>query len=171
MEDKSQKSRKTGLLNRWPALLAVLAAAAAALFGLFGNHQTPAPDLTAGDTVAVVTDGPETAAPQTETAAGAPETEAAAPAEQRRLTFSSEKALKEHFKKHGAEMGFQSADAYLAAANRVVNDPAALFKYEAEDGDEIYYLEETNEIVFVSKRGFIRTYFSPRRGIAYFNDQ
>ncbi|MCI5950215.1 MAG: hypothetical protein SOX20_01340 [Parolsenella sp.] len=39
----------------------------------------------------------------------------------------------------------------------VAND-AALHKEEA-DGDDIYYLEETGELVVVSTKGYIRTYF------------
>ena len=39
----------------------------------------------------------------------------------------------------------------------MAND-AALHKEEADD-DDIYYLEETGELVVVSAKGYIRTYF------------
>lgn len=87
------------------------------------------------------------------------------------LTFASKKLLEDHYKKHGIEMGFQSAEAYLAAANRVVNNPAALHKLEAEDGDDVYYVEATNEFVVVSAKGYIRTYFLPSGGKAYYDRQ
>ena len=46
-----------------------------------------------------------------------------------------------------------------------------MHKLEKEDGDDIYYLEETNEIVFVSKSGYIRSYFKPSKGKAYYDKQ
>ena len=87
------------------------------------------------------------------------------------LTFASKKLLEDHYKKHGIEMGFASAAEYLAAANRVVANPASLHKLEAEDGDDVYYLEATNEFVVVSTKGYIRTYFLPSGGKAYFDRQ
>ena len=67
-------------------------------------------------------------------------------------------------------MGFADAQAYVAAANAVINNPDVLHKLEAEDGDDVYYLEATDEIVFISTDGYIRTYFNPG-GIGYFNRQ
>jgi hypothetical protein len=64
-----------------------------------------------------------------------------------------------HFEKHGIEMGYSSEEEYLAGANSLINNPDALTKTEAEDGDKIYFLESTNEIAFVSTDGYIRTYF------------
>lgn len=68
-------------------------------------------------------------------------------------------------------MGFDNADDYRKAASDVVNDPAALHKTEKEDGDDVYYIEETNEFVVVSKDGYLRTYFNPARGKDYFDKQ
>lgn len=87
------------------------------------------------------------------------------------LDFRSEKLLAEHFEKHGIEMGFSSEDAYLKAARRVVANSESLHKLEAEDGDDVYYLESTNEFVIVSTDGYLRTYFYPNGGIDYFNRQ
>ena len=68
-------------------------------------------------------------------------------------------------------MGFKSAEEYQQAANRVISNPDTLHKLEAEDGDDVYFLERTNEFVIVSKAGYIRTYFYPSDGIDYFNRQ
>jgi len=68
-------------------------------------------------------------------------------------------------------MGFSSPEEYLAAANKVLDNPNALHKKEKEDNDDVYYLEESNEFVVVSADGFIRTYFNPSAGIDYFNRQ
>ena len=85
--------------------------------------------------------------------------------------FRSSKLLNSHYEKHGIEMGFASAREYEKAASDVVNNPAALHKTEAEDGDDVYYVEETNEFVVVSTDGYIRTYFKPDKGKAYFDSQ
>lgn len=86
-------------------------------------------------------------------------------------SFRSEKLLSEHYSKHGIEMGFASAKEYQAGAVAVIENPAALHKVESEDGDAIYYLKSTNEFVVVSTDGYIRTYFKPDDGIAYYNRQ
>ena len=87
------------------------------------------------------------------------------------LTFRTKEQLRSHYKKHGIEMGYGSAEAYQGGANAVVNNPEALHKLEAEDGDDVYYLESTNELVIVSIEGYIRTYFSPSSGKSYFDRQ
>lgn len=86
-------------------------------------------------------------------------------------SFRKAEYLQEHFDKHGAEFGYATADEYLAGANRVVASPGALHKLEAEDGDDVYYLESTNEFVIVSTDGYLRTYFKPDDGKAYFDRQ
>ena len=73
--------------------------------------------------------------------------------------FRNPSYLTEHYRKHGIEMGFGSEDAYLRTANNVISNPAALHKLEAEDNDHVYYVEATDEIVFLSQDGYIRTYF------------
>ncbi len=85
--------------------------------------------------------------------------------------FRSKSLLDQHYEKHGREMGFRSAEEYEAAASAVPNDPAALHKTEKEDGDDVYYIESTNEFVVISTDGYIRTYFNPDRGIEYYNKQ
>ena len=85
--------------------------------------------------------------------------------------FRSNKLLNSHYDKHGREMGFDSPESYEDAASDVVNNPEALHKTEKEDGDDIYYVEKTNEFVVVSTDGYIRTYFNPSDGIKYYNRQ
>lgn len=85
--------------------------------------------------------------------------------------FRSERLLNDHYEKHGIEMGFADAESYEWAASKVVENENALHKLEAEDGDDVYYIEETNEFVIVSRDGYIRTYFNPSDGLDYFNRQ
>lgn len=84
-------------------------------------------------------------------------------------TFRNDKLLSQHFEKHGSEFSYETKEEYEAGASAVVNNPDSLSKTEAEDGDLIYYLEETNEFVVVSTDGYIRTYFKPSGGIDYYN--
>lgn len=85
--------------------------------------------------------------------------------------FRSKKLLNQHYEKHGIEMGFDSKEEYQAAASDVINNPKALTKTEKEDGDYVYYVEETNEFVILSLDGYIRTYFNPNGGRKYFDRQ
>ena len=82
-----------------------------------------------------------------------------------------ESGLDERIIRAVKEMGFESMEAYEAAASAVVYHPDVLTKTEAEDGDYVYYVEETNEFVIISPDGYIRTYFNPSAGIEYFNRQ
>ncbi len=86
-------------------------------------------------------------------------------------TFRNDETLESHYEKHGMEMGFGSAEEYLAAANKALANPDILHKIEAEDGDDVYYLEASNEFIVVSTDGYIRTYYYPSDGIDYFNRQ
>lgn len=85
--------------------------------------------------------------------------------------FKNKNYLDQHYEKHGIDMGFTSAKEYEAAASAVIENPNALHKLEKEDGDDIYYIESTNEFVVLSTRKFIRTYFKPDRGKAYYDKQ
>lgn len=89
--------------------------------------------------------------------------------------FRSKKLLNQHFEKHGEEFaddfGYKSAAEYEKGASDVINNSSALHKTEAEDGDGVYYIEDTNEFVILSTDGYIRTYFRPNGGIDYYNRQ
>lgn len=91
--------------------------------------------------------------------------------DEKEYKFRNQNLLNQHYEKHGKDMGFSSAQEYEKAASAVVNNPNALHKIEKEDGDDIYYIESTNEFVVVSTDGYLRTYFYPDRGIDYFNKQ
>ena len=136
---------------------------------------TPKPTATAEPTEkpkATATPKPEKTAKPTATpkvtATPKPENTAAA---ETTLKFRNKKLLDQHYEKHGKDMGFANAKDYEAAAAAVVANPDALHKIEKEDGDDIYYLEETNEFVVVSTDGYLRTYFLPDSGIKYYNKQ
>lgn len=77
----------------------------------------------------------------------------------------------EHFEKHGEEFPYSTKEEYLEGANIMMENPDKLHKTEKEDGDDVYYLEATNEFIIVSKDGYLRTYFKPSRGKAYYDKQ
>ncbi|MBS6454928.1 MAG: hypothetical protein KH376_04145 [Holdemanella biformis] len=85
--------------------------------------------------------------------------------------FRNRDLLESHYEKHGKEMGFSSSKEYEMSASDVVNNPESLHKTEKEDGDDVYYKENTNEFVAVSTDGYIRTYFNPDSGKKYFDRQ
>lgn len=89
--------------------------------------------------------------------------------------FRTKNQLEQHFQKHGSEFegdfDYDSAEDYEKGASDVINNPEALFKTEAEDGDGVYYIEITNEFVILSTDGYIRTYFRPSAGKKYFDRQ
>ena len=132
---------------------------------------TEAPEETA---TPIVTEAPEeTAAPVVTEAPE--ETEAPVvteePIELTDYGFRNKKLRDSHFEKHGIEMGFETVEDYILAANMVISNPKSLHKLEAEDNDHIYFLEETNEFVVLSQDGYIRTYYIANGGIEYFNRQ
>jgi pyocin large subunit-like protein len=91
--------------------------------------------------------------------------------------FRSKKLLEQHFEKHGGEFSkdfdksYSTAAEYEKGASDVINNSEALHKTEAEDGDGVYYIEDTNEFVILSKDGYIRTYFRPNGGKKYYDRQ
>ncbi len=91
--------------------------------------------------------------------------------EEEYYTFRNESTLESHYEKHGSEFGYNNTNEYQDGANAVINNPQALHKNEAEDGDDVYYLEHTNEFVIVSTDGYIRTYFKPDAGKDYYDRQ
>ena len=88
-----------------------------------------------------------------------------------KYTFRNNRLLTEHWEKHGQYMGFVNKEEYEQAASEVATNPNALHKTEKEDGDDVYYIEATNDFVIVSTDGYIRTYFRPDAGINYYNRQ
>lgn len=146
------------------AVISIIVVAVLAVAGLFlgplgGNNQDEAYDDAASDPAASV---------QVDQSS---ESDAGAITEYTEYEFRNEGLKESHFQKHGVEMGFASADEYEDAAEAVINNVNALHKTEAEDGDDIYYIEDSNELVVVSTDGYIRTYFEPSGGMSYYEKQ
>ena len=73
-------------------------------------------------------------------------------------TFYDTEAMTEHYAKHGRETHSKSMEDYLIKANNVLEDRACKTK-TIDNGDKLYYKQQTKEFVVVAKAGYIRTYF------------
>lgn len=163
---EAQKLYKDLRKRKVPMALAALICAAVVGFGVWSGTQPGGRD------------GRQATNLETQQKAGESEKQAAQQQEpdknetqEAQYGFRTKAQLEDHFERHGVEMGFEDEEAYVAGANRVIASPDALHKLEAEDGDDVYYLEDTNEFVVLSKDGYIRTYFEPDDGLAYYERQ
>lgn len=177
MEELMSRNNKNKINPVFYGILVVIAAAGALIFG-GKDAPSEAPVTTAAVTSSVtealteaVTEAVSSVQEATAAAAEETTTVTEAAAEYIDYYFRNQSTLDSHYEKHGIEMGFSSAEEYEAAASDVANSPDALHKTEKEDGDDVYYIEATNEFVVVSTDGYIRTYFLPSGGKAYFDRQ
>ena len=79
------------------------------------------------------------------------------------FTFASRGKLSEHFGHHGAELGFETEEQYLAGARAFVSrgDPSVRIEVRASNGDVVIYNRASQEFAVVRRNGTIRTYFVP----------
>ncbi len=74
-------------------------------------------------------------------------------------TFKSQEELKNHFLKHGRELKCRSVKKYLKSANDVIANKKSLKKYTKDDNDLCFYNKKKGELVIISEKGLIRTFF------------
>jgi pyocin large subunit-like protein len=74
-------------------------------------------------------------------------------------SFKNNEELKEHFIKHGRETNCNTPKKYLKTANKIIKNKKTLKRKEKEDGDIVYFNEKTGGIVFLSPKGYIRTFY------------
>ena len=84
-------------------------------------------------------------------------------------TPEMDSAYARYVSRFGNEFSYSTKEEYEAGASAVINNPKALHKIESKDGDDVYYVEETNEFVVLSTDGYIRTYFKPSGGKSYYD--
>ncbi|MBE6749436.1 MAG: hypothetical protein E7557_09455 [Ruminococcaceae bacterium] len=75
------------------------------------------------------------------------------------FSFKNTEELKEHFIKHGRECNCKTPKKYLKTANKIIKSKKSLKRKEAEDGDIVYFNKNSNGIVFVSPKGYIRSFY------------
>lgn len=74
-------------------------------------------------------------------------------------SFKNNEELKEHFIKHGRECNCKTPKKYLKIANKIIKSKKSLKKSEKEDGDLVFYNNKTRGIVFLSSKGFVRSFY------------
>lgn len=85
--------------------------------------------------------------------------------------WTSERNEVYHFYEHGYDMGYGWITDYSEAAVEFVqSDSETMMSFSSEDGTTYLYDPDTNEFAMLSNDGKIITYFSPDRGLDYFND-
>lgn len=76
-----------------------------------------------------------------------------------KFAFKDNEELKEHFIKHGRECNCKTPKKYLKTANKIIKSKKSLKKSEKEDGDLVFYNHKTGGIVFLSAKGYIRSFY------------
>ncbi len=94
------------------------------------------------------------------------------PTENKQYTFRNQKRFDEHYEKHGKEFGNITQEEYLELANDLINSKSdrVLHKY-SDDGDYMYFDQDTNYFLVLASDGYIRTFFIPSAGIKYWERQ
>lgn len=173
-----RNGKKLGLFGTILVIIVYIMLVKAGIIQLEGEGNAPDNHIAANNTPVPITTEAPTEAPKSTKAPEVTE----APTEEPKATegteieltdygFRNKKLQDSHYEKHGIEMGFETVEDYIEAANKVISNPDALYKREAEDNDHIYFIEETNEFVVLSEDGYIRTYYIANGGIDYFNRQ
>lgn len=90
--------------------------------------------------------------------------------------FRSRERWMEHWQKHGrefADLGIRDADAYLAAAQTLRDEPAGgdVLETTRNDGVTTRFDRTTGSFLAFNRDGTIRTFFRPNDGEAYFRRQ
>lgn len=74
-------------------------------------------------------------------------------------SFKNNEEFKEHFIKHGRECNCKTPRKYLKTANKIIKSKKSLKRKEKDDCDTVYFNKKTGGIVFVSPKGYIRTFY------------
>lgn len=87
--------------------------------------------------------------------------------------FSSNRALEEHFEKHGREFGSNSAAEYLELAQELRDAPAggAILEAVRDDGVITRFDKRSGAFLAFHSNRTIRTFFKPNDGQRYFERQ
>lgn len=87
--------------------------------------------------------------------------------------FQSEERLREHFRKHGGDVGAASASDYLRRAQALRDAPAGgdVLELRRADGVITRYDRSSGAFLAFDSDGTLRTYFRPNQGESYFRRQ
>lgn len=82
------------------------------------------------------------------------------------------KTLTDHFNRHGAQMGCSTKEAYAAHAVKYANhvDRKNCISFIDKHGSTYKYNKKTGEFAIIKKDGIVITYFKPKDGKKYYED-
>jgi pyocin large subunit-like protein len=86
------------------------------------------------------------------------------------IGFASQRKLREHYEKHGSELGAISKEEYLRGAQRLRDSPASgnILEVKHSDGVVTRFDRKTGAFLAFDRDLRIRTYFRPNDGERYF---
>jgi pyocin large subunit-like protein len=86
------------------------------------------------------------------------------------IGFASQRKLREHYEKHGSELGAISKEEYLRQAQMLRDRPAGgdILEVKRSDGVVTRFDRKTGAFVAFDRDLTIRTYFRPNDGERYF---
>ena len=86
------------------------------------------------------------------------------------IGFASRRKLREHYEKHGSELGAISIEAYLRQAQMLRDSPAGgdILEVKRSDGVVTRFDRKTGAFLAFDRDLTIRTYFRPNDGERYF---
>ena len=89
------------------------------------------------------------------------------------IGFRSRERLKDHFRRHGREVGADSPEAYVRIAQRLRDRPVggAVQEIARPDGSFARFDRELGIFIAFDRNGTILTCFKPRQGEEYFRRQ
>ena len=89
------------------------------------------------------------------------------------IGFASQQKLQEHYRKHGHEFGAISEKEYLRLAQELRDRPAGgeVLEVLRADGVITRFDRKSGAFLAFNRDGFIRTFFRPNEGEAYFRRQ
>jgi len=87
-----------------------------------------------------------------------------------RESWGNVNTLDDHFARHGGDFAASSADDYARQGSDFLQQPGTLTKIDA-DGVIRVYDPATNTFGAYNPNGSTRTFFTPKRGLDYWNDQ
>ncbi|WP_276885221.1 hypothetical protein [Allobaculum stercoricanis] len=81
--------------------------------------------------------------------------------------------LSEHYKNHGTQVKSDTINSYIAHAIKFANtiDRKNCVSFIDRNGSTYKYNKKTDELVIVTKKGYVVTYFKPSNGYKYYRKQ
>ena len=83
------------------------------------------------------------------------------------------KTLKQHFERHGKQMGCETIESYRAKAIRFANtvDRKNCVSFVDKKDTTYKYNKKTNTLALIDNKGYVITYYKPTDGYKYYKSE